>query len=88
MLAAHPAVREVAVVGVPDARYGERVCAVVVVEPDSRVTLEMLRHRVISAGLSRQKAPELLVTLDVLPRTPAGKIQKNLLRQSLADRVL
>ena len=83
-LLTHPGVRDVAVVGVPDERFGERVCAIVVGSADS-LSVEALRAHVIAAGLARQKAPESLVVVDELRRTASGKIQKHLLREALAD---
>ncbi len=69
----HPSVRDAVVVGVPDARFGERVCAVVELEPAAEaVTLETLaRH--VRAQLADYKAPRELVLAPV-SRAPNGKV--------------
>jgi acyl-CoA synthetase len=84
-LAAHPAVHEVAVVGVAHERLGETLAAVVVPEPGHEPTLAALCEFLSARGISRFKLPEHLVLSSGLPRTPSGKIQKVLLKQQLAD---
>jgi acyl-CoA synthetase (AMP-forming)/AMP-acid ligase II len=81
-LAAHPAVKGVAVIGWPDERLGERLCAVVVA-PGDRPTLEELIGFCEAEGLERRFHPERLVTVDEFPRTAAGKIRKQQLRTDL-----
>ena len=74
-LAAHPNIASVAVIGSPDERMGERLCAVV--EPRGRKPeLSELQDFVRQCGLPKYLAPELLHFVDVMPRTPAGKIRK------------
>lgn len=80
VLATHPAVADVAVIGVPDPRTGERVCAVVVPQPGSPVTLAALAEHCQKQGLSRHKSPERLEILGALPRNLTGKVLKNQLR--------
>jgi acyl-CoA synthetase (AMP-forming)/AMP-acid ligase II len=83
VLARHPAVLEAAVVAAPDERYGERVCAFVVVAPGAELTLDEIRRHFDRAGVARQKTPERLELLRELPRTPAGKVRKPDLRRLL-----
>jgi acyl-CoA synthetase (AMP-forming)/AMP-acid ligase II len=83
VLALHPGVGEVAVVGVGDERYGEVVCAVVIPSAGARPSLDDLRRHVLESGLARQKAPERLELLTELPRTPAGKVKKFELRRRI-----
>jgi len=84
VLILHPAVREGAVTGAPDRRYGEVVCAFVVVEPGASIDLDAVREHFFAAGIARQKTPERLVEVDELPRTAAGKVKKHELRAALA----
>ncbi|MDP1692726.1 MAG: enoyl-CoA hydratase-related protein [Burkholderiaceae bacterium] len=87
-LAAHPAVHEVAVVGVVHDRLGETLAAVVVPAPGRTASLAELRDFLVARGISRFKLPEQLVLSSSLPRTPSGKFQKVLLRQQLTDETL
>jgi acyl-CoA synthetase (AMP-forming)/AMP-acid ligase II len=82
-LAAHPNVASVAVVGVPDARLGERLCAVIQPKgrrPDLRELVEFAG----SQGLPKYHWPELVQYVEVMPRTPAGKIRKVELKAQVA----
>jgi fatty-acyl-CoA synthase len=78
---AHPAVAEVAVIGVPDEKWGELVTALIVVAPGQQVTAEEIvahcRGRV--AGF---KIPKRVEFRDAIPRTATGKIQKFKLREA------
>jgi acyl-CoA synthetase (AMP-forming)/AMP-acid ligase II len=78
-LGRHDAVAACAVIGVPDADWGERVHAVVVPKPGATVTLEELRAH--SRGLiAGYKAPRSLELVDALPLSGAGKVLKRDLR--------
>jgi acyl-CoA synthetase (AMP-forming)/AMP-acid ligase II len=78
-VASHPAVAQCAVIGVPDPDWGERVHAVVVVCPDTTVTLEELREHVKTL-IAGYKAPRSLEIAGTLPTSGAGKILKHQLR--------
>lgn len=73
-------VADVAVIGVPDTRTGERVCAVVVRAGDGELTLDDLAAHCQGLGLARQKCPERLEVVAALPRNSLGKVLKNELR--------
>jgi acyl-CoA synthetase (AMP-forming)/AMP-acid ligase II len=82
-LVGHPDVLEAAVVGVPDPRYGERVCAFVRLRAGSQLSLEEVAHHFDGLGLARQKTPERLIPVDDFPRTATGKVRKADLRAGL-----
>jgi len=84
-LASHPAVKSVALVGVPHPRLGETGCAVVVPKPGQAPTLEDLTRFLSDQGVAKFKLPERLELWPSLPATPSGKIQKFLIRQQLAE---
>jgi len=75
-LAAHPAVAEVAVVGVPDDQFGQRLAAYVVLRPRAAATVEDLEDHV-RANLARFKVPREVHFRDTLPRNATGKVLRN-----------
>ena len=78
-LMSHPDVLEVAVVGVPDEKWGERPKAFVVLRPGGAATPdELMTH--VRTKIARYKAPRDIDITVELPKTPTGKIQKFLLR--------
>lgn len=84
VLLAHPGIVEAAAIGIPDIRYGERVCAVVVLRNGYEMDLAALSGHFRESGLARQKTPEYLRIVDALPRTASGKVQKPQLRSQFA----
>lgn len=81
LLFSHPGVADAAVIGLPDDRTGERVCAVVVPQdPASPPALSDLLDWTVEKGLAKQKTPEQLEIVDSLPRNPTGKVLKFELR--------
>ncbi|MEE2777639.1 MAG: AMP-binding protein [Acidobacteriota bacterium] len=78
----HPAVVEVAVVGVPDERFGEDIWAAVVVRHGAEVQEEELRAHTANF-VTRFKIPTRFVFRDELPKNPTGKIQKRAIREDL-----
>jgi acyl-CoA synthetase (AMP-forming)/AMP-acid ligase II len=84
LLLACPGVQDAAVVGVPDAILGERVCACVVATPGAEVTLaHLLEFLSTKCQVAVYKWPEQLLLLPALPRNPVGKVLKRTLRAQL-----
>ncbi|MGA7416684.1 MAG: class I adenylate-forming enzyme family protein [Acidimicrobiales bacterium] len=79
----HPGISDVAVIGLPDERMGERVCAVVVPRA-AALGLDDIRSFVVDR-LAAFKCPEAMFAIDELPRTPTGKTDKRELRAVVAD---
>jgi cyclohexanecarboxylate-CoA ligase len=80
LLFQHPQILEASVVGLPDPRFGERACAVVVPSGDIVPTLDELCMYLLEQGLSKHFLPERLEVVSSLPKTPSGKIRKAELR--------
>ncbi|MBK7642041.1 MAG: AMP-binding protein [Planctomycetes bacterium] len=78
-LFAHPAVLEVAVYGMPDELWGERVCAAVVLRPGKSASAQELQD-FCRLRIAAYKVPRAIEFLGELPRTGSGKIQKHALR--------
>ncbi len=86
MLYTHPQVGDVAVIGLPDPSSGERVCAVVqTAEGAEDLSFEEMVRHLKESGLMTQKLPEQLEIVDVVPRNPAGKVLKHVLRDQYSD---
>ena len=85
VLFAHAAVAEAAIVGVPDAKWGEAVCAVVALRTGQSATAEdLIAH--CRTRLAKYKTPKYVVFVDALPRNAAGKVLKRTLREEVARR--
>lgn len=76
----HPAVADVYVVGVPDALYGEQVCAVVVEQPHTRLEADALRAQ-LGQEISQFKVPKYVVRVAALPLLGSGKLAGEEIRQ-------
>lgn len=82
-----PSLMEVAVVGAPDARTGERGYAFVRVKPGATApTLDEVRAHLAKVDLARQKWPESIDVVDDFPRTASGKVKKYELRNEVRNR--
>ena len=76
LLFEHPKLADAAVIGLPDERTGERVCAVAVLRPGEGLTLAEVTVWLRQLGLRTQALPTQLELVDALPRNPAGKVTK------------
>jgi acyl-CoA synthetase (AMP-forming)/AMP-acid ligase II len=83
LLSGHPDIGEVAVVGLPDLRTGERTCAVIVSKDSRTLTVEDLQVFLRELGLAAFKWPEQVIYWDALPKNAAGKIMKQQIRGTL-----
>jgi malonyl-CoA/methylmalonyl-CoA synthetase len=81
----HPSIAEVAVVGVPDSEWGDRVTAVAVLKDGAALDLDTLRAWA-KERLLPYKVPRALVVVDELPRNAMGKVQKNRVKAIVGDR--
>jgi long-chain acyl-CoA synthetase len=84
VLAEHPGVRQVAVVGLPDAEYGERVAAALVLDPSAPFDPDALVER-CRARLAPYKVPAVVRRLDDIPRNVTGKVLRQELIALLTD---
>ena len=82
----HPAIQDVQVVGVPDAKYGEELCAWVIVKPGQ--TLDEDAVRAFCKGqIAHYKVPRHIRFVDAFPMTVTGKIQKFKIREAMKDQL-
>ncbi len=79
----HPGIQDAAVVGMPDEKLGERMCAYIVTKTDDTVELKDLAELLEAKGVARYKHPERIETIDLIPRNPVGKILKKELRNDI-----
>lgn len=87
LLSQHAAVRDVAVVAMPDAVLGERACAVVVPAAGQAPSVEEFQRFLADRGVAKFKWPERVELLHALPLGPGGKVLKGELREWLARRM-
>ena len=83
VILAHAAVTEVAVIGLPDEKWGETVCAVVASNDEAIDEQAIIGH--CEEKLSRYKLPRRVIFVDTIPRNPSGKILKRVLRDQYAE---
>lgn len=79
----HPKVLDVQCVGVPDPKYGEELCAVIVLRPGVQADAEEIRA-FCSGQIAHYKVPRYVVFVDSFPMTVTGKVQKYLLRAQVS----
>ena len=84
ILADHPDIAEVAIVGMPDPNTGERACAVIVPKLLPGPDVAALRAHLSALGVAKFKFPEDVLIVDALPKNDAGKVLKHRIRAMLA----
>ena len=82
----HPAVSDVQVIGVPDARYGEAVMACIILKEGQQVTKEEMTEY-IRSHMARHKVPQYIEFTDAFPMNAAGKVLKYRMREEAAKRL-
>jgi len=80
----HNAVKDVAVVAIPSQKYGEEVCAFVILKQDAKATEDDIRS-FVNKNLAKHKVPSRVLFIDKFPLTASGKIQKYLLREKAIE---
>jgi len=86
MLVAMPQIEQAAVVGIADARLGEKCCACVRLREGESLNFESMVKFLSAGGLAKYKLPEALELFDELPMTSTGKVQKHMILSQLEGR--
>ncbi len=81
----HPMVKDVQVIGVPDKRYGEEACAMIVLKEGAEITVDEMRAFIVSR-LARHKVPKYIEFTDGFPMNAAGKVLKYKMREDAVKR--
>lgn len=85
LLVGHDAIAEIAIVGIPDPRTGERAVAVIVPRPGATPDVAALAAHLAGHGVARFKYPEAVALWDALPKNDAGKVLKQQIRARLVE---
>ena len=80
----HPKIQDVQVVGIPDSKYGEELCARIILKPGQSATEQEIRD-FCQGQIAHYKVPRYLRFVDNFPMTITGKIQKFMIRQVMKD---
>jgi fatty-acyl-CoA synthase len=82
----HPQVQDVQVVGVPDSRYGEELCAWIIAKPGQSVTEDDIRA-FCQGQIAHYKVPRYIRFVEAFPMTVTGKIQKFKIRETMMQQL-
>jgi len=83
----HPKILKAAVIGMPDYRLGEKVCAYIIPKKGETITLEEVVQFMESQKVMKYKIPERIEVVDEFPMLPSGKIKKESLRQDILEKL-
>jgi acyl-CoA synthetase (AMP-forming)/AMP-acid ligase II len=87
VLRTHPRIADVAVIALPDPRFGERPCACVITRDSQDLSLPQITQFLESVGFARYQWPEVVQRCESFPRTPSLKVKKNELRDLVLQRL-
>ncbi|MDO8691615.1 MAG: AMP-binding protein [Dehalococcoidia bacterium] len=87
LIITHPAVHNVAVIGMPDPDMGERICAYIIPRPGQSITFQELSAFLLGKDIAKFKLPERLELVSEFPLTNIGKVSKKDLREDIAKRL-
>ena len=83
ILVTHPGIADIAIVGIPDPRTGERACAAIVATDPPGPDVAELREFLLARGVAVFKAPEQVCLREALPKNDAGKVLKHVIKADL-----
>ncbi|HBL22793.1 MAG TPA: hypothetical protein DDZ40_01595, partial [Deltaproteobacteria bacterium] len=87
LINSHPAVADVAVIGMPDKDLGERICAYIVRKAGMALTHEEMVAHLKKLGASVMQLPERTEFVESIPSTSVGKADKKMLKQDIAKKL-
>jgi non-ribosomal peptide synthetase component E (peptide arylation enzyme) len=87
LISSHPSVAEVAVIGMPDPAFGERICAYIKLKPGTNLAFEELIAYLKSIGASVMQLPERMEFIDAIPLTNVGKADKKALKEDIKKKL-
>jgi fatty-acyl-CoA synthase len=80
----HPAIQDVQVIGVPDPRFGEELCAWIIIKPGETLTADGMRE-FCRGQIAHYKVPRYVKFVDAFPMTVTGKVQKFAMRRMMSE---
>ena len=87
LISSHPAVADVAVIGMPDKVLGERICAYIQLKPRTTLTFEEMIAHLKIIGASVLQLPERVEFIESIPLTKVGKADKKALKEDIKKRL-